>query len=100
MNNELILTNANNINYNYNICVVNEDNIMKGWKNSEKVVSDEELDHELHHLHGFFRISMDNEGKEWTRNSHELRQRDLTLFCLGEVKGKKIKDVFLKFNSN
>tara|TARA_B100001013_G_C24600897_1_gene438811 strand:+ start:193 stop:999 length:807 start_codon:yes stop_codon:yes gene_type:complete len=66
---------------------------MKGWKNSEKVVSDEELDHELHHLHGFFQTSMDSESKKWTRNFHELRQRDLTLFCLGEVKGKKIIDI-------
>jgi len=66
---------------------------MKGWKNSEEVVSGEELDHELHVLQGFFWTSMDNEGKEWTRNFHELRLRDLTLFSLGEVKDKKIIDI-------
>ena len=65
---------------------------MKGWKNSEKVVSSEELD-EFYWRQGFFWTSMDNEGKEWTRNFHELRLRDLTLFCLGEVKGKKIIDI-------
>ena len=66
---------------------------MKGWKNSEKVVSSEELDRELQERQGFYWTSMDNEGKEWTRNFHELRLRDLTLFCLGEVKGKKIIDI-------
>ena len=67
---------------------------MKGWK-SEKVVSGEKLNsaHEFQERWGFFWSSNDNEGKEWTRNFHELRQRDLGLFCLGEVEGKKIIDI-------
>ena len=66
---------------------------MKGWKSSGKVVSSEELDRKLANVQGFYWTSMDNEGKEWTRNFHELRQRDLVLFCLGEVEGKKIIDI-------
>ena len=67
---------------------------MKGWK-SEKVVSSEKLNsaHEFQERWGFFWSSNDNEGKEWTRNFQELRLKDLTLFCLGEVKGKKIIDI-------
>ena len=71
---------------------------MKGWK-SEEFAYHKELD-EFHWTQGFFWTAMDNEGKEtafpdglWTRNFHELRQRDLTLFCLGEVKDKKIIDI-------
>ena len=66
---------------------------MKGWKNSEKVVSSEELDRELQERQGFYWTSMSNEGKEWTRNFQAIRLKDLTLFCLGEVKGKKIIDI-------
>ncbi|SVD85287.1 uncharacterized protein METZ01_LOCUS438141, partial [marine metagenome] len=72
---------------------------MKGWKNSEEVVSGEELDHEFQERWGFFRTSKDtgaakfNKGEEWTRNFHELRLKDLMLFCLGEVKDKKIIDI-------
>jgi len=65
---------------------------LKGW-NSEKKVSSKELDRELAVLQGFYWSSMDNEGKEWKRNFHEIRQRDLMLFTLGDVKGKKILDI-------
>lgn len=66
---------------------------MKGWNSERKIVSDEELDRKLAWFQGYFWATHDNEGKEWTRNFHELRQRDLMLFNLGEVEGKKILDV-------
>ena len=66
---------------------------MKGWNSERKIISDEELDREIAWFQGFFWASHDNEGKEWKRNFHELRQRDLMLFNLGEVEGKKILDV-------
>ena len=65
---------------------------MKGW-NSEKIVSNNELDRDLAWLQGFFWASLYNEGKEWKRNFHEIRQRDLMFFNLGDVKGRKILDV-------
>ena len=66
---------------------------MKGWNSERKIVSAEELDKELAWFQGFFWASHDNEGKEWKRNFHELRQRDLMLFNLGEIEGKKILDI-------
>lgn len=33
------------------------------------------------------------DGRSWTRNFHELRVRDLALFALGDVKGKKVLEV-------
>lgn len=66
---------------------------MKGWNSENEKVSIEELDEELAWLQGFFWSSEDNEGKEWKRNFHEIRQRDLMLFTLGEVKEKKILDI-------
>ena len=66
---------------------------MKGWNLERKIVSAEELDKELAWFQGFFWASHDNEGKEWKRNFHELRQRDLMLFNLEEVEGKKILDI-------
>lgn len=33
------------------------------------------------------------DGKSWTRNFHELRARDLSLFALGDVKGKKVLEI-------
>ncbi len=65
---------------------------MKGW-NSEKIVSNNELDRDLAWLQGFFWATLYNEGKEWKRNFHEIRQRDLMFFNLGDVRGKKILDV-------
>ena len=67
--------------------------ILKGWNSESKIVSNEELDKEFAWLQGFFWASMDNEGKEWKRNFHEIRQRDLMLFALGDVNGKKILDI-------
>ena len=66
---------------------------MKGWNSERKIVSAEELDKELAWFQGFFWASHDNEGKEWKRNFHELRQRDLMLFNLGEIEEKKILDI-------
>ena len=43
---------------------------------------------------GFFHSSYENwDGKTWVMNLHELMARDLALFALGDVKGKKILDV-------
>ena len=66
---------------------------MKGWNSERKIVKAEDLDRELAWFQGFFWASDDNEGKEWRRNFHELRQRDLMLFNLGEIEGKKILDI-------
>lgn len=65
---------------------------MKGWNSESEKVSFQELDEELAWLQGFFWSSEDNEGEEWERNFHEIRQRDLRFFTLGEVK-KKILDI-------
>jgi len=67
--------------------------IMKGWNSEKKIVSKAELDEENHWLLGFFWTDMENEGREWRRDFHEIRQRDMMLFNLGEVEGKKILDV-------
>ena len=65
----------------------------KGW-NSEEIVSSEELDREYAWAKGFFWSSLHNwDGKEWKRNFNEIRQRDLMLFALGDVEGKKVLDI-------
>lgn len=33
------------------------------------------------------------DGKTWTRNFHELRGRDIALFALGDIKGKKVLEI-------
>jgi 2-polyprenyl-3-methyl-5-hydroxy-6-metoxy-1,4-benzoquinol methylase len=43
---------------------------------------------------GFFHTSHDNwDDKTWVRNFHELRCRDLALFTLGEIEGKRVLDI-------
>ena len=68
-------------------------NELKGWKSSTKVVKDEDLNKELAWLQAYFWVSFESEGREWTRNLHELRQRDFMMFELGNVEGKKVLDV-------
>ena len=63
-----------------------------GWKKHE-TINTEELD-ENSWAKGFFAEShYDWDGKFKVRNFHELRQRDLMLFSLGNVNGKKVLDV-------
>ncbi len=67
-------------------------NMNKGWKSHESIKN--ELTDEDTWLKGFFASQHDNwDGKFRTRNFHELRCRDLTLFELGNVDGKKVLDV-------
>ena len=63
-----------------------------GW-DSEEIVNGEQLDEDSW-AKGFFAASHTNwDGKTWKRNFHELRQRDLTLLTLGNLKGKKVLDI-------
>ena len=65
----------------------------KGW-HSEETVSSEKLDREYAWAKGLFWSSLHNwDGKEWKRNFNEIRQRDLMLFALGDVEGKKVLDI-------
>ena len=66
---------------------------MKGWNSKIRIINKAELDEENHWLLGFFWADYENEGREWKRNLHEIRQRDMMLFNLGEVEGKKILEV-------
>ena len=67
--------------------------MLKGW-NSEESVSDENLDRENAVVKGYYHSSHDDwDGKEWKRNFHEIRQRDLMIFALGDIKEKKVLDI-------
>lgn len=64
----------------------------RGWDKIE-IKRTEELP-ENDWLFGYFHSSHDNwDGVTWIRNLHELRLRDLFLFALGDLKGKKILDI-------
>ena len=64
----------------------------RGW-NSEEILDVDQLDEDSW-AKGFFSSSHTNwDGRTWKRNFHELRQRDLTLFSLGNLKGKKVLDI-------
>jgi len=64
----------------------------KGW-DSEEILNGEQLDEDSW-AKGFFAASHTNwDGKTWKRNFHELRQRDLTLLTLGNLKRKKVLDI-------
>ena len=64
----------------------------KGWDYIEVRKTEDIPEHSW--LFGYFHSSHENwDGRTWTRNLHELRIRDLALFALGDVKGKKILDV-------
>ena len=65
---------------------------LKGW-NSIEVEKTEELPKNSWAL-GYFHSSHENwDGKTWIRNLHELRLRDLALFALGDIRGKKVLDI-------
>ncbi len=65
---------------------------LKGW-NSIEVEKTEALPKNSWAL-GYFHSSQENwDGKTWMRNLQELRLRDLALFALGDVRGKKILDI-------
>lgn len=63
-----------------------------GW-NSSKTAKTEDLPANAWAL-GYFHSSHDDwDGETWTQNLHELRIRDLALFQLGDVRGKRILDI-------
>lgn len=65
---------------------------LKGW-NSVQVKKTEKLTTDAW-TEGYFHSSHENwDGKTWVRNFHELRIRDLALFALGDIKGKRILDI-------
>ena len=66
---------------------------LKGWKSEPHLVKNEDLDRELAWIQAYFWASMDNDGKVWARNLHEVRQRDLMIFNLGDLDGKNVLDV-------
>tara|TARA_B110000008_G_scaffold120106_1_gene122794 strand:+ start:550 stop:1371 length:822 start_codon:yes stop_codon:yes gene_type:complete len=66
---------------------------LKGWKSEPHLVKDEDLDRELSWIRAYFHSSEGNGGSEWVRNLHEVRQRDLMLFNLGNLGGKNVLDV-------
>lgn len=68
-------------------------NKLKGWKSEPQLVKNEDLDRELSWLQAYFHSYEGNGGSEWRRNLHEVRQRDLMLFNLGDLDGKKVLDV-------
>jgi len=63
------------------------------WWNGVEIKKSEDLPKNAWAL-GYFHSSHENwDGKFWFRNFHELRIRDLALFALGNVQGKKILDI-------
>jgi len=77
------------------ITKINGRTIMRGWKtyHTIDIESAKKIKDDLW-IKGFFIESLDNwDGKTRVRNFHELRQRDLMLFTLGDVRGKKILDI-------
>ena len=65
---------------------------LKGWDKIE-IKETKELLNNAWAL-GYFHSSHENwDGKTWIRNFHELFIRDLALFALGDVKGKRILDI-------
>ncbi len=64
----------------------------RGW-NSSTMTRTEDLPANAWAL-GYFHSSHDDwDGETWTQNLHELRIRDLALFQLGDVRGKRILDI-------
>lgn len=64
----------------------------RGW-NAIEIKKTEELP-KYDWIFGYFHLSHENwDGKSWIRNLNELKIRDLALFTLGDVKGKKILDI-------
>jgi len=48
----------------------------------------------LHWAQGYFQSTFTNwDGDTWKRNFHEIRLRDLAVFPLGDIRGKKILDI-------
>ena len=69
-----------------------ENILLSGWEKYESKKNDELNENSW--FEGFFAESHDGwDGITRVRNFHELRQRDLTLFSLGSLKGKKVLDV-------
>lgn len=64
----------------------------KGWK-TKQFKRTEELD-EYSWTQGYYHATHENwDGITWTRNFHELCLRDLAIFAMGDIKGKKILDL-------
>ena len=65
---------------------------LKGWNRIE-IKKTEELSNNAWES-GYFHSSHENwDGETWVRNLHELQIRDLALFTLGDVCGRKILDI-------
>jgi len=65
---------------------------MKGWNKSEESQNIDAVVDPW--LKGYFHASHDDwDQKTWRRNFSELRLRDQTLMCLGDVCGKKVLDI-------
>ncbi len=70
-----------------------------GWDRVEvkKRLSEEHWDPWMAWMNAYFPLSSsdrkDWDSKTWVRNLHELRLRDLLLFTLGDLRGKKVLDV-------
>jgi ubiquinone/menaquinone biosynthesis C-methylase UbiE len=63
-----------------------------GW-NTRQINSTDELS-KYSWAQGYFHATHYNwDGKTWVRNFHELRTRDITLFALGDIKGKRVLDI-------
>lgn len=66
--------------------------MLNGWYSHETKTSSELTKDAW--AQGYFHQSHDNwDGKTWSRNFHELRCRDLALFSLGNINGKRVLDV-------
>lgn len=63
-----------------------------GWDSIE-IKKTEELPKNNWQLGYFLTPYKGWDGESWTRNFHELRIRDLALFALGDVKGKKVLEI-------
>lgn len=65
---------------------------VKGWQSTISKNTEELPPYSW--LLGYFHSRHDNwDGKTWSLNLHELQLRDLALFAIGDVEGKKVLDV-------
>jgi ubiquinone/menaquinone biosynthesis C-methylase UbiE len=71
------------------------ENLNRGW-NSEQITTVDKLSNYAW-AQGYFQYTNYNDknwdGKTWKRNFHELRTRDLALFALGDIAGKRVLDI-------
>jgi 2-polyprenyl-3-methyl-5-hydroxy-6-metoxy-1,4-benzoquinol methylase len=63
----------------------------KGWNKTEFITGEKAFSDEYSWHKGFFTVKGDK--NKWRRNYNELRQRDLALFIVGDVRGKDVLDI-------